>query len=118
MAEDTLDIADPLDPNDTAYAKEVQRQSAEETATRAQAWLRARREAYVRLFAGNAMVGDNAIVLSDLKSFCRGERTPWDPDPRIHALLTGRFEVYTRIRQHITMSFDELWELYNGGNEQ
>ena len=115
MAEDSLDAVDPLDPGDAhTHAVFAQHERQEET-QRNQAYLRARREAYVRLFSDRGMDGDAAFVLADLKRFCRGGRTPWDADQRVHALLTGRFEVYSRIEQHLTMQFDELWEMFNEG---
>lgn len=114
MAEQNLDAADPLDPNDIQAAEQLALETHEHVVERKQAMLRSRRDAYRRLFAGNALTGDADIVLGDLKRFCRGNQTPWDTDPRIHALLTGRFEVYSRIVNHMTMQFDDLWEMLEG----
>lgn len=116
MAEESIEAADPLDPNDIEAARRHQQESAAASVNQRQEWLRSRRAAYVRVFAGKSIDGDITIVLNDLKRFCRGAETPWHADPRIHALLTGRFEVYTRISQHLHMSFDELWEVYNKGD--
>jgi len=115
MAEDSLDHADPFDPADVQKAVVTEQTLSSNAISAQQAALRARREAYNRVFRGNAMFGDIDIVMGDLKRFCRGNGTPWDADPRVHALLTGRFEVYTRIIQHVNLSFDDLWELYSGG---
>jgi len=117
MAEDSLDHADPLDPVDVAAAAGSARETVEKQVTEAQAVLRTRREAYVRVFSDKPIAGDAAIVLADLKRFCRGNQTPWDADARYHALLTGRFEVYNRVSQHTTMGFDDLWVLYSGSEE-
>jgi hypothetical protein len=114
MAEQDLEAADPLDPNDLERAKEIQRKAFESEVAEAQTVLRVRREAYGRLFKGNAMAGDAQLVLADLMAFCRGNQTPWDNDPRIHALLTGRYEVFHRIQQHLKLSFDEHWLLVSG----
>lgn len=38
-----------------------------------------------------------AAMLADLSTFCRANESTFDPDPRIHALLEGRREVYLRI---------------------
>lgn len=113
MAEGSLELADPLDPNDTRQAELFIRSEQEQAANNKQAFLRSRKEAYIRLFHDHPMAGDAAIVLADLKRFCRGNQTPWHEDQRIHALLSGRSEVYTRVIQHLTMSFDDLWEMYN-----
>ena len=106
--------ADPLDPNDIERARQIQREAIENEISEAQAVLRARRAAYGRMFKGNPMVGDSELVLADIKSFCRGNQTPWDADARVHALLTGRYEVYHRIQQHLTLSFDDHWTLISG----
>lgn len=53
-------------------------------------------------------------VLIDLAKFCRANEPTFDPDPRIHALLEGRREVWLRIQQHLNLSSDQLYQLYNG----
>lgn len=113
MAEDSLELADPFDPNDVAAAHKVIEDQQQTDEARKQEYLRGRIGSYVRLFNNKAIAGDAKAVLADLKRYCRGGQTPWADDARLHALLTGRNEVYTRIHQHMTMTFDELWELYN-----
>ena len=115
MAEDSLELADPLDPFDVATAHGAQATAREDDTARAQAALRARQSAYIRVFSDHAITGDAATVLADLRRFCRGGQTPWSDDQRVHALLTGRHEVYTRITQHMGMTFDDLWELLSEG---
>jgi hypothetical protein len=118
MAEvENIDFADPLDPVDVATAQSLKATTRDEAVSEAQSLLRSRREAYVRVFSDRAVAGDGALVLADLKKFCRGNQTPWHSDPRIHALLTGRFEVFTRINQHMTLNFDDLWTLLNVSEE-
>lgn len=104
-AEPEDDIVDPIDivsspptetPNQDAALKH----------------LIARQGAYKRFWAGKPIGDDLAIVHADMKMFCRGGTTPWDADPRIHALITGRYEVWLRIQQHVTMSEAELVEAY------
>jgi hypothetical protein len=114
MAEQNIEAADPLDANDIEAARQLEREDRETALTTKQAALRARRDAYVRLFAGNPMGNDHLLVLADLKRFCRGDVTPWDTDARVHALLTGRFEVYNRVMLHTQLSFDALWTLLEG----
>ncbi|MFN3991227.1 MAG: hypothetical protein ACK4IS_13325 [Erythrobacter sp.] len=36
-------------------------------------------------------------VIADLRDFCRANKTTFDADPRVHALLEGRREVILRI---------------------
>jgi hypothetical protein len=115
MAEQNLDAVDPFDAADVAATQSLARETLETEIHRQQAALRARREAYVRVFSDHPIAGDAAIVLGDLRRFCRGGQTPWSDDARVHALLTGRNEVYTRITQHMAMNFDDLWEVLNGG---
>lgn len=115
MAEQNLDAVDPFDPADIAAAQSVARETLETEVYKQQAMLRARKEAYIRLFSDHPIDGDATVVLADLRRFCRGGQTPWADDARLHALLTGRNEVFNRISQHINMSFDDLWELLSEG---
>lgn len=75
--------------------------------------LRVRQMAYLRLF--NPDSEDVKTVLQDLGRFCRENRSCFDPDPRIHADLEGRREVILRIKDHIQMPFEELWQLLHEG---
>lgn len=54
-------------------------------------------------------------AMLDLAGFCRAERSCWDADPRVHAALEGRREVYLRIKQHHELSAEELLVLYSDG---
>ncbi len=53
-------------------------------------------------------------VLIDLAKFCRANVTCFDPDPRVHAALEGRREVWLRIQQHLGLSTEQLFTLYSG----
>lgn len=72
-------------------------------------FLQRRRTAYVKTFLHNAFGQE---VLADLARFCRAKESTFHPDPRVHAVLEGRREVYLRIAQHLNMTDDELWALY------
>lgn len=50
-------------------------------------------------------------VLKDMAKFCRADETAFHPDPRIHAVLEGRREVWLRIQKYLKLTPDELWEL-------
>lgn len=54
------------------------------------------------------------VVLRDLMKFCRAEESCFDADPRIHAALEGRREVWLRIQQHLNLTSEQLYELYSG----
>lgn len=110
MAED--DFVDPFDPQDVVRGAVVRQQERVQAEDQTARLLRARQEAYRRVFANS---GDLDIVLADLGRFCRGDRTAFDADQRIHALLTGRQEVWIRIMDHLRLSFDELVDRYTGG---
>ncbi len=51
-------------------------------------------------------------VLEDLAKFCRAHESTFHEDPRLHAVLEGRREVWLRIQNHLQLSDDELWKLY------
>jgi len=75
---------------------------------RAQALLAGRRTAYVKTFKNP--VGEE--VLKDLVHFCRATETTFHADPRMHAVLEGRREVWLRIQNYSNLSDKELWEKY------
>ncbi len=76
---------------------------------RARIYLSGRRTDYLMTF-GNPI---GARVLVDLAKFCRAHETCFDADPRIHAVFEGRREVWLRIQQHLNLTPDQLWALYN-----
>lgn len=53
-------------------------------------------------------------VLIDLAKFCRANASCFDADPRIHAVLEGRREVWLRITQHLDLTSEQLATLYSG----
>lgn len=75
--------------------------------------LETRRHAYSRTFAGERGSSPD-IVIRDLAKFCRAHASTFSPDQRIHAVMEGRREVWLRIQQHMNMTPDELWQLYDG----
>lgn len=71
-----------------------------------------RKQAYTAVFPlDNQAVID---VLEDLAKFCRANQTTFHPDARLHAVLTGRHEVWLRIQQHIRLPEAELWARLGG----
>lgn len=51
-------------------------------------------------------------VLADLARFCRANESTFHPDPRIHAVLEGRREVWLRLRDHLDLDNDTLSAKY------
>ncbi len=70
--------------------------------------LRQRKAAYQLVFAN----ASGAAVREDLERFCRANSSCFDADPRKHAALEGRREVWLRIQQHLTLSAEQLAVLY------
>jgi hypothetical protein len=74
-------------------------------------YLRHRKRNYQRVFSGQ----DADYVLQDLAKFCRAERSCFNPDARMQALLEGRREVWLRIKHHLNLTEEELKEIYAKG---
>lgn len=98
---------DPFDPEYIAGVERKPRQTRETVAGDIARQLEARQRAYRALF-GNADADAIALVMEDLKHFCRGERSAFHVDERVHCLITGRQEVYARIKQHLELTLDQL----------
>lgn len=75
----------------------------------AKALLSQKKRSYDVVFDNESI--DARAVLKDLAEFCRANTPTFNSDPRIHALLEGRREVWLRIQKYIQLTPDELWEL-------
>lgn len=51
-------------------------------------------------------------VLKDLAKFCRAHDTTFHADPRLHAVLEGRREVWLRIQEHLNLTIDQIYEIH------
>jgi hypothetical protein len=51
-------------------------------------------------------------VLKDLAKFCRANESTFQTDPRAHALVEGRREVWLRILEHTQLNPEEFWKKY------
>lgn len=71
-------------------------------------FLQWRRMQYLQTFSNEA--GKN--VLADLAVFCRANESTFHADPRAHAVLEGRREVWLRLQNHLRLTDEELYELY------
>ena len=63
------------------------------------------RQVNYRLALGGA---PGQAVLEDLAWFCRADQTTFHPDPRVHALMEGRREVWLRIKEHLDLDLEDL----------
>lgn len=70
--------------------------------------LNRRRYAYQTTFKGPLA----EEVLADLARFCRAHESTFNPDPRAHAVLEGRREVWLRLAHHLRLTEAQVWELY------
>ena len=61
---------------------------------------------YCSIFPEDSPVAEN--VLNDLKIFCRADESTFHADPRIHAVLEGRREVWLHIERQLKLKPDEL----------
>ena len=78
--------------------------------TRTFEFLRGRKRAYQLALTSPA----GQEVLEDLARFCRANETCFHEDPRLHAVLEGRREVWLRIQQHLNLTPAQLFGLYSG----
>lgn len=85
-------------------------QKFDELIDRAKMFLLDRKRAYNFTFDKGDRA--NRAVLEDLARFCRANKSTFSEDPRAHAVLEGRREVWLRIQNHLRLTPDELWELY------
>lgn len=81
-----------------------------ETLEKAKDYLVTRGQAYRIVFGGKDVHSER--VLRDLAKFCRAQDTTFHPDPRIHAALEGRREVWLRIQHHLKLDPEQLWKTY------
>lgn len=51
-------------------------------------------------------------VLKDLALFCRAHKSTFHPDPRLHAALEGRREVWLRIQEYLQLDMEEIYSLH------
>lgn len=75
---------------------------------KAQQFLAQRRTAYHQTF--RTSFGEQ--VLEDLSKFCRAHESTFHADPRVHAVLEGRREVFLRIMEHLQFTDDQLYDLH------
>lgn len=69
-----------------------------------------RHQAYNKVFERRSPYVET--VLFDLARFCRAHDSTFHKDPRMHAVLEGRREVWLRIQENLQMTPDEIYDLH------
>lgn len=72
--------------------------------------LRHRQVAYNNVFQKESIFAQE--VLKDLKKFCHADQSSFHPDPRMHAVIEGRREVWLRIQHQLEKTLEEILEIY------
>ncbi len=80
----------------------------DEVEQKARGVLQQRKRAYTQSFSGVS----GEAVLKDLSRFCRANESCFHPDPRVHAVMEGRREVWLRILEHLKLTEDQLLQIY------
>lgn len=81
-----------------------------ETIQRFKDRLLGRARAYNAVFLRGAP--ETEAVLRDLAKFCRAHDSTFHTDPRVHAVLEGRREVFLLIMAFLNLSQEELYHLH------
>lgn len=81
-----------------------------EAVEKARRWLFKRRYAYQATFRGPLA----HVVLADLAKFCRAKESTFHDNERVQSKLDGRREVWLRVTEHLNLTPEELWQLYDG----
>lgn len=77
---------------------------------RAFAFISRRKSDYCAVFDRESVSANRVLI--DLSRFCRANESCFHEDPRAHAVLEGRREVFLRIAQHLELDQEALWKLY------
>ena len=92
---------------------QAQAQKRKQALQEARRVLKSRQDALRRILAKPGE--DNRILWEFLTRFCRADRSTFHEDPRMHAVLEGRREVFLILRKHLDLPFEDLWVLLNNG---
>lgn len=72
--------------------------------------IQSRMVAYNRVF--DAKNQYTKVVLLDLSKFCRAHESTFHKDPRLHAMLEGRREVWLKIQEYLQLTEQEIYDLH------
>lgn len=81
-----------------------------DTLTKVKRLIRGRKFAYQMVFAKENKF--TQAVLKDLARFCRAHDSTFDKDPRRHAALEGRREVFLRIQEYLQLTEEEIYLIH------
>lgn len=112
------EVSDAFDPEAVSEQEAEDARSLNDKEVQTAAAIRTLKEAYVRVFEGSTVPGDADRVMTDLMQFCRGNVSTYMADPRDHALLEGRREVYQRIMDYALLDHDTLYVRYTRAQNQ
>ena len=88
----------------------MNRQRIRELAGKTLDFVRLRKRDYVHTFR----TPSGERVLHDLSKFCRANSTCLHTDPRMHAVLEGREDVWLRIQNHLHLTPEQLYAVFGG----
>lgn len=115
-----MDLPDSLDMFDPHTAQLVESFTADMEKLSGQdvsAYIKDRQQHYKAVF-GDLNNPSVRFVLEDLAFFTRAHQSAFNADPRIHALIEGRREVYYRIKDNTQLPPDLLYDKYVAANLQ
>lgn len=102
---------DMFDPQTAVAAEQFVQDQVQLTGDQFTAYVAERQRHYKAVF-GNLDSASVRFVLEDLAFFARAHASAFNPDPRLHALIEGRREVYYRIADNTQLPRDLLYERY------
>lgn len=116
MPEYTGDF-DPLDPKTNEIKAQIEKDALALGNAEVAAAVSDLQQAYKAVF-GDLTNPNVKLVLEDLALFTRAHSSAFAEDPRRHAALEGRREVYYRIADHTQLPRDLLYERYVAAMQQ
>lgn len=112
--DDWIEGTDQFDPEVIASESTAESKLVDDHERELRAVMEIRRLAYAAVFnAGAPSREQRELVLQDLMRFCRAETSTYATNPRDHAMLEGRREVWLRINNHATKTTEQLLDIYN-----
>lgn len=105
------DDFDPLDPKTNEIVEQIQKDAMALGDAATAAAVSDLQQAYKAVF-GDIENPNVKLVLEDLALFTRAHSSAFAEDPRRHAALEGRREVYYRIADHTQLPRDLLYAKY------
>lgn len=86
------------------------------TLSQLKAYYQRKANAYNRTFDKDSVFTHE--VLKDLARFCRAHESTFHPDPRVHAVMEGRREVWLRIQENLNLDIESIYRLHKVYDQQ